>query len=78
MTQRRGRLKYLAILVLLLMLGAAGAAAWFWVCLERPYRAFPAEGVFVDLPHGATGRTVARLLQRNGVIRSAFVPELAR
>jgi UPF0755 protein len=73
MTQRRGRLKYLAILVLLLFVAAGGAAAWFWICLERPYRGFSAEGVFVDLPHGATGRTVARLLQRNGVIRSAFV-----
>ncbi len=57
----------------MLLLAAAGVAAWFWVGLQRPYRAFPAEGVFVDLPHGASGRTVARLLQQNGVIRSAFV-----
>lgn len=66
-------MKVLAGIILLLLLAAAGTAAWFWVCLERPYRAFPTEGVFVDLPHGATGRTVARLLQQNGVIRSAFV-----
>ena len=57
----------------MLLVAAAGVAAWFWVGIERPYRAFPAEGVFVDLPHGASGRTVARLLQQNGVIRSAFV-----
>jgi len=66
-------LKTAAIVVLVLLLAAAGVAAWFWVGLDRPYRAFPAEGVFVDLPHGASGRTVARLLQQNGVIRSAFV-----
>jgi len=66
-------LKIAAICVLVLLVAAAGVAAWFWVGIERPYRAFPAEGVFVDLPHGASGRTVARLLQQNGVIRSAFV-----
>ena len=66
-------MKIAAICVLVLLVAAAGVAAWFWVGIERPYRAFPAEGVFVDLPHGASGRTVARLLQQNGVIRSAFV-----
>ena len=66
-------MKVLGKLLLLLLIIAAGAAAWYWFCIQRPYRAFPAEGVFVDLPHGASGRTVARLLQQNGVIRSAFV-----
>jgi UPF0755 protein len=66
-------LKVVAICVVVLLLAAAGIAAWFWIGLDRPYRAFPAEGVFVDLPHGASGRTVARLLKQNGVIRSAFV-----
>jgi UPF0755 protein len=66
-------LKVVAICVVVLLLATAGVAAWFWIGLDRPYRAFPAEGVFVDLPHGASGRTVARLLQQNGVIRSAFV-----
>jgi UPF0755 protein len=66
-------LKVLLRIVLLLLIVAAGTAAWFWICIQRPYRAFPAEGVFVDLPHGASGRTAARLLQQNGVIRSAFV-----
>jgi UPF0755 protein len=70
--KRHSSLKSLAKLVALLVVAAAGVAAWFWLCIERPYRAFPPEGVFVDLPRGATGRTVARLLQQNGVIRSAF------
>ncbi len=66
-------MKTAVLWVLVLLVAAAGVAAWFWIGLQRPYRAFPAEGVFVDLPHGASGRTVARLLQQNGVIRSAFV-----
>jgi UPF0755 protein len=70
--KRHRTLRFLARLVLLLVLAAAGTAAWFWVSIKQPYRGFPSEGVFVDVPRGATGRTVARLLQQNGVIRSAF------
>jgi UPF0755 protein len=66
-------LKFVATILVLLLLVAAGTVVWFWVGLQRPYQAFPAEGVFVDIPHGVTGRTVARLLEQNGVIRSAFV-----
>jgi UPF0755 protein len=65
-----------AIFVVLLLLAAAGAAAWMWSCIERPYQGFPAQGVFVELPHGASSRTVARLLKQNGVIRSAFAFEV--
>jgi len=60
----------------LLLLAAAGAAAWTWSGIERPYQGFAAEGVFVDLPHGASSRAVARLLEQNGVIRSAFAFEV--
>jgi UPF0755 protein len=60
----------------LLLLAVGGAAAGMWFCMERPYRGFAARGVFVDLPHGASSRTVARLLKQNGVIRSALVFEV--
>jgi UPF0755 protein len=69
-------LKTLGILVLLVLIIAAGTATYLWISIERPYRAFPAEGAFVDLPHGASSRTVARLLQQNGVIRSAVAFEI--
>ncbi len=62
--------------MLLLLILAAGVAAWLWISIERPYGTFPAEGVFVDLPHGASSRTVSRLLQQNGVIRSAIAFEI--
>lgn len=66
----------LAIGVALLLLAIAGAAAWAWYAIESPYQGFAAQGVFVDLPHGASSRTVARLLKENGVIRSAFAFEV--
>jgi UPF0755 protein len=66
----------LALGAVLLMLAVAGAAAWMWSSIEQPYQGFAAEGVFVDLPHGASSRTAARLLKQNGVIRSAFAFEV--
>ena len=69
-------MKFLIRVVLLLVVVAIGAVAWFWISMERPYRGFPAEGVFVDLPHGASSRTVARLLKQNHVIRSATAFEI--
>ena len=69
-------MKIVAIIVLVLLAVAAGTAGWFWLSIERPYQGFPAEGVFVDLPHGASSRTVARLLRQNGVIRSSTAFEV--
>jgi UPF0755 protein len=67
-----GLKKGLAIIFLGLVLAVGGAAAWVWYCVAEPYQAFPAEGVFVDVPRGASSRAVGRLLQQNGVVRSAF------
>jgi UPF0755 protein len=69
-------LKILGKILLILLVVAAGAAAYLWYCIEKPYRGFPAEGVFVDLPHGASSRAVARLLQQNGVIRNSLALEI--
>jgi UPF0755 protein len=60
----------------LLLLAIVGAAAWMWFSIEQPYQGFSAQGVFVDLPHGASSRTAARILKQNGVIRSAFTFEV--
>jgi UPF0755 protein len=68
--------KAVAAVFLILLLVAGAAAAWLWFGLAQPYRGFPAEGVFVNLPHGASSRAVAHLLKQNGVIRSSTVFEL--
>ena len=69
-------MKFLLKLILLLMVVAAGAGAWLWYSLTQPYQGFPAEGVFVDVPRGASSRGVARLLEKNGVARSAIAFEI--
>lgn len=64
---RKAILTVLAIVVV--ALGAAGL--WLWNELRTPFAAFGEEGVFVEVPRGATKRQVARLLAGHGVVRSA-------
>jgi len=66
--------RLLAIFVLVL-LGVTAAGTWVVWALYRPYRNFPASGVFVDVPRGAARRTVARLLADQGVIRNRWLFE---
>jgi UPF0755 protein len=69
-------LKFILALILLIVLVGAAAAAWMWYGMTNSYQGFPAEGVFVDVPHGASRRYVAYLLKKNGVIRSATAFEI--
>jgi peptidoglycan lytic transglycosylase G len=69
-------MKLLAKLFLLLLLALAAAAGYFWYCVEKPFAAYPAEGIFVDIPHGASRRSVARLLEKEGVVRNAVAFEI--
>ncbi len=65
-------MKYFLALLLVIVLVAGGAAAWIWYGITKPYQGFAPGGVFVDVPHGASQRYVAYLLQKNGVVRSAL------
>jgi UPF0755 protein len=58
-----------------LVLATMAAAGWVGVSLFLPYQKFPPQGVFVEVPHGASRRTVARLLASQGVVRSRLVFE---
>jgi UPF0755 protein len=69
-------MKFLAILLLLVLLICGAAAAYECYSIEKPYGTFSSEGIFVDVPRGASSRSVARLLQQNGVIRSAIAFEV--
>ncbi len=68
--------KVLGWLIALALLAAGATAAWLWVAVTRPYQGFAREGVFVSVPHGASRRAVARLLEREGVVRSAIAFEI--
>jgi len=69
-------LKVLVALLLLLVLIAGGASAWMWYGFTHPYQGFAAEGIFVDVPHGASRRYAAYLLKKNGVVRSSLAFEI--
>lgn len=69
-------MKYFLILVLIVVLAAGGYAAWMWYSITEPYQGFPKEGVFVELPHGASPRYIGYLLKRSGVVRSKLAFEI--
>lgn len=50
-------------------------AGWISASIFLPYQGFPSQGVYVDIPHGASRRTIARLLADQGVVRSRWVFE---
>jgi UPF0755 protein len=56
--------------VVLILLGIILAAAWLAYAAYVPYQGFPPQGAYVDVPRGASARTIARLLAQNGVVRS--------
>jgi UPF0755 protein len=68
-------LKILAALILLVVLAAGAAAGYVWYSIEKPYGTIPADGVYVDIPHGASRRTAAHILKKAGVIRNSFAFE---
>jgi UPF0755 protein len=61
--------------VTLLFFTAVVLAGWVGASLYLPYQKFPSQGVFVDVPHGASRRAVARILANQGVVRSRWVFE---
>lgn len=68
---RRVALFLLFLLVLLILAGG-----YLYLALYTPYQGFAKEGVFVDIPRGASQRAMARLLAENGVVRSRIAFEL--
>ena len=59
-------MKFLAKIFLLVLLVAVAAAGYLYYSLAKPFGTFSGEGVFVDVPRGASSRNVARLLQKSG------------
>jgi UPF0755 protein len=65
-------MKYIAVILLLVLL-VAGAAAYV---ILTPYG--PTSETFVDIPPGTGATTVATLLRKNGIIRSRYAFALLR
>jgi len=60
----------------LVFLAVVAAGAWLAASWYLPYQGFPAPGVYVDIPHGASRRTIGRLLADQGVVRSRVAFEI--
>jgi UPF0755 protein len=58
------------------LLAAILAAGYVYLALYKPYQGFSGEGTYVDIPRGASQRTISRLLAENGVVRSRIAFEL--
>jgi UPF0755 protein len=69
-------MRHLAIFFLILLLAAAGFGVWFQHELAAPYKSYAQPKLLVDVPRGMSRREIAALLDRNGVVRNAFVFEL--
>ena len=65
------RRAFFFLLILLIL-----AAGYLYYALHQPYQGFASDGVYVDIPRGASQRTIARLLAENGVVRSRIAFEL--
>jgi UPF0755 protein len=63
--------RFLGFLLFLLIL----SAGYIYAALYLPYEGFPSGGVYVDIPRGASQRTIARMLSQNGVVRSRLAFE---
>ena len=68
-------MRRLLAIVLFGLFGVALAAGWAVWTLHQPYQNFAASGVFVDVPHGAARRAIARRLADQGVIRNPWLFE---
>ena len=69
-------MRVIATLLLIAVLAGAGLAAYVWYSIEKPYGTIGPEGVFVEVPHGASMRAVSRILEEKGVIRNAVAFEI--
>ena len=61
------------LLLLILLVFGAG---YLYLALHGQYQGFASNGVYVDIPRGASLRTISRLLAENGVVRSRIAFEL--
>jgi UPF0755 protein len=64
------------MVVVVLLLAGAPAAGYLWYSIEKAYGPLPPQGVFVEIPHGASRRAAAHILRENGIVRSAVAFEL--
>ena len=61
--------RFFAILFLLLAVGVAGAAWWFYAGVDRAFKGYDAPEVFVEIPQGSGSVAIAKRLADAGIVR---------
>ena len=61
--------KVLLLLLIVVLIGATGAAIYIYGQLNRPFRGYSEPEVFVDIPSGAGSRTIGQRLIAAGIVR---------
>ena len=56
--------------VLLVLIGAVAAAAWLYWSVQRPFKGYGGQDAFVEIASGSGPVTMARALERAGVVAS--------
>ena len=69
-------MRRIATVLLVLLIAVIAAGGYLYLSLYVPYQGFPKEGVYVDIPRGASQHAMARLLAEGGVVRSQFAFDL--
>jgi UPF0755 protein len=62
-------MKRFTLFVLVLLLVCAGAGAWFYMGVDRPYQGYEAAEQFVDIPQGTGSIAIGKRLADAGVVR---------
>ena len=60
--------KLAAVLVILLVAGAAGTAWWFYSGVDRPFKGYATPEIFVEIPQGTGSVAIAKRLADAGVV----------
>jgi UPF0755 protein len=61
--------RFLLILLVLVLAGAAAGAWWLYSGIHTPYRGFTGAEQFVEIPSGSSNHTIANRLVDAGVVR---------
>jgi len=62
----------LAALVMLLAVGAGGAATWVYLGIDWPFRGYTSDEQFVDIPPGLGTRAIGARLVAAGIVRDSL------
>jgi len=65
-------MKKLGLILLLILIAAAGVGAWIYMRVGEPYRGYEGPEQLVEVPAGAGSRSIGDRLVAAGVVRDAF------